>query len=101
MIFCWWCAVLHCTNPTLCAGAMSRIELDSSLFIDKKAYERLKCPHCEQLLNNPVQPSCGHRLCRTCADEILRSESSPPRCPLDECQEEFSLEDGEPVRTIK
>ena len=80
---------------------MARIEVDSSLFIDKEAYERLKCPHCEQLLNNPVQPSCGHRLCQTCADEILRSESSPPRCPLDECQEEFSLEDGEPVRTIK
>ena len=75
--------------------------MDSSLFADKDAYERLKCPHCKRLLNDPVQPSCGHRLCRVCANELIDSGPSPPRCPLEDCQEEFELEDGEPVRILK
>ena len=74
--------------------------LDSSTFTDKDAYERLKCPRCKLLLNDPVQPSCGHRLCRTCADEIINTGPSPPSCPLEDCQEEFELEDGEPVRAL-
>ena len=80
--------------------ALSKIALDSSSFTDKNAYERLKCPHCKRLLNNPVQPSCGHRLCQVCADDIINSGPSPPRCPLEDCREEFELEDGEPVRTL-
>ena len=76
-----------------------RFVLDPSRFKDEASYSRLKCPYCVQLLYNPVQPSCGHRLCQPCADEIIKKES-PPRCPLSDCKEEFILEDGEAVRFI-
>ena len=81
---------------------MSKKFLDSSLFKDKAAFERLKCPYCKQLLHSPVQPSCGHRLCQLCADDILNNASrDPPTCPLIDCKEEFVVEDGEPVRLRK
>ena len=46
---------------------------------------------CNLLLNDPVQPACGHRLCKSCADSLIKEEKSP-RCP--ECNEMFDEEDG-------
>ena len=60
-------------------------------FKDSDAVNRLLCPKCNSLLNKPVQPSCGHRICQSCADDILESEEQP-RCP--ECEELFDDEDG-------
>ena len=46
------------------------------------------CSECKLLLKDPVQPICGHRLCKSCADDILQRHATPgPRCP--ECNELF------------
>ena len=54
-------------------------------------FEQLCCVKCNLLLNDPVQPACGHRLCKSCADNIIE-EKKTPRCP--ECDEVFDDEDG-------
>ena len=63
------------------------------IFKDSDALHRLLCPKCKYLLNDPVQPSCGHRICRSCADEIIAEQASPP-CPYEGCREFFDEEDG-------
>ncbi len=70
---------------------------DLSIFKDKETLARFLCPSCRHLLRDPVQPSCGHRLCKPCADTIIDNEY-PPCCPLKDCQEEFTTEDGAHVR---
>ena len=57
----------------------------------KQSFEQFCCIECKLLLNDPVQPACGHRLCKSCADSLIKEEKSP-RCP--ECGEEFDEEDG-------
>ena len=63
------------------------------LFKNQEALKRLRCSSCLNLLNDPVQPSCGHRLCKSCADETIK-EFYPPYCPHKDCREEFTIEDG-------
>ena len=53
--------------------------------------EQFSCVGCKLLLKDPVQPACGHRLCKSCADELIE-EQTTPRCP--ECKEVFDEEDG-------
>ena len=53
--------------------------------------EQFCCVKCTLLLKDPVQPACGHRLCKSCADDIINQEDTP-RCP--ECNEVFEDEDG-------
>ena len=65
---------------------------------DKESLKHLQCPSCQNLLQNAVQPSCGHRLCQMCADHIIQT-SSPPCCPRVECSEEFTSEEGVQVST--
>lgn len=65
----------------------------SSLCKDRGALKNLQCPYCANLLRNPVQPACGHRLCQLCADKIIKT-STPPVCPQVDCEEEFTTEDG-------
>ena len=45
-----------------------------------------------------MQAACGHRLCKTCADEIIKNEATP-QCP--ECGEDFDEEDGVQARNRK
>ena len=66
---------------------------NSSIFKEKETLARFLCPSCRCLLQDPIQPSCGHRLCKPCADTIIDNEC-PPCCPLEDCQEEFTTEDG-------
>ncbi|KXJ17712.1 TNF receptor-associated factor 4 [Exaiptasia diaphana] len=41
-----------------------------------------ECPVCLTVLRDPVQVTpCGHRVCKTCIQPILRNKR--PRCPLD------------------
>lgn len=72
---------------------MPGYDLSRELFKDQEALKRLLCPYCDKLLCDPVQPTCGHRLCRSCAEEII-AKDDPPMCPLSNCGEEFSDEDG-------
>ena len=63
------------------------------IFRDSEALNRYHCSECKLLLKEPVQSSCGHRFCRSCADDIL-SRDAPPQCPLTDCREPFDEEDG-------
>ena len=68
------------------------------LFKNSGDFDRYSCLSCSQLLNDPVQLACGHRLCRSCAEKLITSaekvESTPPRCPDTDCNEDLSDEDG-------
>lgn len=50
---------------------------------------------CEYLLRDPVQLSCGHRVCKHCADELIDNAETTPLCP--ECGDEITEEDGAKV----
>ena len=66
---------------------------NKTAFKDQDALKRYLCPSCELLLKDPVQPTCGHRLCKSCAEDILKGENRPT-CPQPACGEEFDDEDG-------
>ena len=57
----------------------------------KANFAQFSCVKCELLLRDPVQSACGHRLCKSCADDVIAKEKIP-KCP--ECGEEFDEEDG-------
>lgn len=73
------------------------ILISRNAFKNPDAYDRNVCLKCAQLLKEPVQPACGHRICKGCADEILAKETTP-LCP--DCGEQFVYEDGAPVSSI-
>ena len=54
------------------------------------------CWECDLLLREPVQIACGHRLCKSCADELLQS-GLPAQCPVQDCRELIEDEDGAKV----
>ena len=58
------------------------------MFKDQAALKRFECTLCRHLLREAVQPTCGHRLCRCCADQIVE-KNCPPQCPQDDCGEYF------------
>ena len=68
------------------------------IFKDSNALNRFLCPKCYLLLKDPVQPSCGHRICSSCAEDILAEDASPV-CP--DCREPFDDEDGAYVSCYK
>ena len=72
---------------------MAGVNIPKKVFKDSDEFKRYACLECRQLLNEAVQLACGHRICKSCADEIIRSKC-PPKCPDPECQEEFTEEDG-------
>ena len=57
---------------------------------DQEALKRLECSLCRKLLKEAVQPSCGHRLCQSCADEIVKKRF-PPKCPQEDCEKCFLI----------
>ena len=73
--------------------------IESAHFKDKDAFNRNRCPKCNLLLKDPVQPSCGHRICMSCAEDII-AEHSSPLCPQADCREPFDNEDGAYVSSI-
>ena len=78
---------------------MPGYKLNKLLFKDQDALRRLLCPSCRLLLCDPVQPTCGHRICQSCAEEIIKSENHPT-CPQPGCSEEFFEEDGAYVSSL-
>lgn len=55
---------------------------------EKKMEELLRCPLCQDVLNEPRQLPCAHSLCLECVDDLGAACSGAPlRCPL--CQVEF------------
>ncbi|XP_041077207.1 E3 ubiquitin/ISG15 ligase TRIM25-like isoform X2 [Polyodon spathula] len=51
--------------------------------------DELKCPICQDLINNPVTIPCGHNFCMKCINRYLRSTlSSSYSCP--HCRKSFS-----------
>ncbi|XP_068739885.1 TNF receptor-associated factor 3-like [Montipora capricornis] len=43
--------------------------------------DRLTCPICKTIFNEPWQTSCGHRFCKTCLESLFRQKSL--LCPVD------------------
>ena len=66
------------------------------IFKHSDAYERLRCASCRLLLKDAVQIACGHRLCQSCADYIIKTQlRAQAKCP--ECDEPVEDEDGTEV----
>jgi len=59
----------------MCVAAFTDVK-----FVDRLD-ERLACPICKNVFNEPWQTSCGHRFCRNCLDPLIRPTCL--RCPLD------------------
>ena len=77
---------------------MPGIDIQPNVFKDvdyNRIIELYTCTKCKLLLRDPVQPYCGHRICQSCADEIIANEIILC-CP--ECGEIFDQDDGELVR---
>ena len=45
--------------------------------------DRYFCPVCHKLLKDPIQTSCGHRLCKNCVEIFLGPDESK-MCPAQE-----------------
>lgn len=74
--------------------------LPQKLLKNSNDLERFSCTKCSSLLEDPVQIGCGHRLCKSCADELIASAGeSTPKCP--ECKDDIIEEEGVKVyRTL-
>ena len=60
--------------------------VDIVIFKNKDVFNRYRCPKCDSLLREAVQLSCGDRLCKSCADEVIARHASPV-CPQAHCGE--------------
>lgn len=73
---------------------MSGLKAEKRIFKNKEDANRYSCTHCTSVLEEPVQIGCGHRFCKSCADELIATEQTP-RCA--ECEELIVEEDGAKV----
>ena len=62
------------------------------IFKESESLDRYSCIKCNTLLRDPVQLSCGHRVCKQCADELIDNAETTPLCP--DCGDEISEEEG-------
>lgn len=67
------------------------VSIPESVLKNHEDRGRFACTKCSSLLQDPVQISCGHRLCKSCVDELIVNESVP-QCP--ECKDEIVEEEG-------
>ena len=77
---------------------ISAAALPRQIFKESESLDRYSCIKCESLLQDPVQLSCGHRMYKHCADELIDNTEEIPLCP--ECGDEISEEDGAKVKLI-
>lgn len=70
-------------------------KVPKKIFKNSDSLHRYSCIECNLLLQDPVQLGCGHRVCKTCADELIANHESTPKCP--ECKEVIDEEDGAKV----
>ena len=80
------------------ARAISAAAPPRQIFKESESLDRYSCIKCESLLKDPVQLSCGHRMCKHCADELIDNTEETPLCP--ECGDEISEEDGAKVKLM-
>ena len=78
--------------------ARNNSDIPRKIFKESESLDRYSCIKCNSLLQDPVQLSCGHRVCRHCADELIANTKTTPQCP--ECDEEISEEDGAKVKNF-
>ena len=78
------------------------------IFKNKTDYDRYSCVKGApvHILNDPVQLSCGHRLCRACADDLVAASKNaaehnpttasllPISCPAPDCNDPLDEDDG-------
>ena len=69
-------------------------EVATKIFKNRDYLDRYSCLICSNLLHDPVQLGCGHRLCRSCADRLVASKATVLKCPAQDCGEEIADEDG-------
>lgn len=69
-------------------------EVPRQIFKNEVEFDRYSCSMCGNLLQDPVQLGCGHRLCRSCADRLVASETIALKCPAGDCDEDVTEEDG-------
>ena len=58
------------------------IGINSILISPRSQWEEYICPCCDELMNDPVLTSCGHRMCYECFDERRRM-AFKNKCYLD------------------
>ena len=75
-------------------------EVASEIFKHRGDLDRYSCLICGNLLHDPVQLGCGHRLCRSCADRLIASKATVLKCPAQDCGEDIDDEDGAYVCTL-
>ena len=46
--------------------------------------DKYLCPVCQNVLQQPLQTECGHRLCKACVLELCQKRAAPVRCPVNE-----------------
>ena len=89
-------------------SALVPVKMPGRDIIFKNAEElgRYSCAECSEILTDAVQlSSCGHRVCRSCAEQLTSENddhggeggSAEPRCP--ECKETIESEEGVHVST--
>ena len=62
-----------------------------------REHDRYVCSECQLLLKDPVQLTrCGHRLCISCAEDILAGHA-PAQCPRQDCKQDFAQKYGASV----
>lgn len=71
---------------------MTTVNLALKLFKADDISRHLCC-ECNLLMRDAVQLGCGHRLCKSCADELVASPMAT--CP--DCKEDIEEEDGAKV----
>ena len=80
--------------------AVYNTEVTREIFKNEADFDRYSCLTCRNLLHDPVQLGCGHRLCRSCADRLVASGTTVLKCPAEDCDEDVNEEDGAYVMQI-
>ena len=76
---------------------VSIVQVTAEIFKNSGDFDRYSCLSCSGLLNDPVQLACGHRMCKSCAEDLVATAKKveiAPKCPDTDCNEELSDEGG-------
>ena len=57
-------------EPARDGGNLNKISI-SRIRSSAEVYEKYTCPFCHNLLEEAVQSACGHRSCRSCAEDAF------------------------------
>jgi len=86
--------IVYPLHPLVSGTMVTEVDMTSLEYVNEQAAEKLLCPLCLSVLNDPVVVCRNeHHLCRTCSDEQRRSADSPEECP--ECRERLHVKEGQ------